>query len=131
MAQLQKSIAAWFTWEEDPDKAEMEISLLVDEDILHIQDASSTDRQVFDPVAKTIKNESTFSRAIDRQETALRILKTRNWDKMYDSDRKPMECTEENIRTWACNNGFMAFLNRCQKQLKEQARLAEEAAGKN
>jgi len=129
MPTADKKIKAWFDWEGDPDKARVEFSLLTDQDMAEVRSASQTQRRFFNQEKAEFELELRTNLAIDRKESALRA--TSAWENFFGADRKPMECTRDNIEFWSCNSGFMEFLFKCQAKLREDAAKQQEEARKN
>ncbi len=120
MPRQSSVVAIWFNYETydqktgkaipDPDGGRVEIQNLTDDDIAQIREKAVTSKTVFNPKSMETERYQTTSLLLDRQETAVRAV--RNFEKFYSKDGDMQECSEDNIKSWACNNNFMIFLNK-------------------
>ena len=129
MPTATKKMEAWFDWVGDPDKARVLFRLLTDQDLDAVKTASQHHRQYFDRESGAFQMELRIDNSADRREAALRA--TLAWECFYDGDRKPMECTPENVAFWSCDPDYMGFLYQCQAELRKAAAEQLEAARKN
>ena len=117
------------TWEPDPDRARVEVQNLTDDELAEISRISHATKTVFDPAQMKPVREDIFDPILDRQETAVRAVKS--LENFFDEDGELQECTAEVLRSWACNSNFMMFLNKVRPIVEAEARERAEKKRKN
>lgn len=129
MPTATKKIEAWFDYPDDPDKGRVLFCLLTEQDMAEIKELAQVNRNYIDKRTGGYETEIITDISKDRREAALRA--TKDWENFYTPDRKPMECTRDNIISWSCDGGFMKFLYDCQIELRRVEAEQKEAARKN
>lgn len=129
MPTATKKVEAWFDWPGDPDKARVKFSLLTPQDGAEVEEASTKRDTHWNHETQKTEFHVTTNLITNRKKTALKV--THDWENFFDGNRKPMECTRENVEFWACDSSFYAFLMECQVKLQIIADEQLEEARKN
>ena len=125
MPRLVEETKIWFELPDDPDGGRVLIRNLTDMDRATIMGKAMKNRFVFDPQEAKVVQEQGFDILVDRLETiAMAVV---DWEKFFDQDAQPMDCTDENKKKWACNQMFVSFVkDKLPVVAAEAARRSEE-----
>lgn len=126
MPQLTKELKMWFDVPDDPLKGRIEIKHLKEGEIQEVYNKATEAETVFNGDEGVTKIKQQTSPRIE-----LAILAVTNWENHLDESKKPLKCTPDNIRLFAIEDGFLAFVEKCRKDIAGVAKKKRRAKEKN
>lgn len=136
---LQKLRSVWFTMESDPDKSKFEIKHLLSGEIARIAEATHKQRFEFRKDEGTGEMNPVPILEISKlNETELTIIEAvAGWEKIFDENGDPMECTVKNKKRFCRElseqdfSVFSRFIEDSRKSLTGLVRDEAEDTEKN
>lgn len=133
MPKVARTHSRWFPVPNDQLNGKVHVRRLKEAEVQAIMDQVN-DRKVIDRGENT-KGERQIEVEL-RTNTGQAAIKLAvacvlGWENFFDEKDQPLDCTPDNVRLFAMEDGFTAFLKNCREVLTKEAAEAEEEARKN
>lgn len=133
MPRIVKIRSKWFALSDDPLNGRVHVRHLKGAEVQDIMDQVN-DRKVIDR-GNTVNGERQIEIELRTNTTLaatlIAVACVLDWENFFDENDLPLDCTPENVKLFAREDGFAAFLKTCREVLAQEAVEAEGEARKN